>query len=106
MKKARVEKLNPDKLLSLAGANAKRGGAQLVHEIDVGQLEQTERAGVARVAATVLDHARPLLFHIDDDVVTLRAVRPVARGLLGDQYLTKCVGYVKRALGFSNSIGP
>src|SRR5205085_10456679 len=68
MKEARVEKLNPDQLLSLAGANAKRGGAQLVHEIDVGQLEQTERAGVARIAATVLDHARPLLFDIDDDV--------------------------------------
>src|SRR4051794_8499741 len=103
MKEARIKKLNADQLLSLAGANAKRGRAQLVHEIDVGQFEQTERARVARVAAAVLDHARPLLFHINNDVVAFRAVRPVARRLLANQYLTKGVGYVKRPLGFSNS---
>src|ERR1043166_6065096 len=105
MKEARVEKLNADQLLSLAGPNAQRGRAQLVHEIDVGQLQQAERASVARVAAAVLDHARPLLLDVDDDVVTPGAVRSVAGGLLTDQDLPKRISHVKRAFGFSNSVG-
>ncbi len=37
--KARIEKLKADQLLALTGANPNRTLAQLVHEVDVGQLQ-------------------------------------------------------------------
>ena len=66
MKKAGVEKLESNQLLSRARAQPNGALPQLVHEINVGELHQTERAGVGRIAAAVINNPRFLLFHVDD----------------------------------------
>ena len=91
----RIEKLEPDDLLTLAAAQANGRRAQLVHEIDVRQLHQTERAGVGRKAAAVFNHPRLRFFHVDDDVVFFLARWRFARGLLADQNLAERVGHVQ-----------
>src|SRR5258707_3349653 len=100
MEVPRIEKFKTDQLLALTGADANCALAQLVHEVDVGQLQQTEHSGVGRITAAVLDYSRPLFFHVDDDIVLLDTARRVAGGLLADQHLTKSGRNVKTALGF------
>src|SRR5258706_473401 len=96
MEVARIEEFEADQLLTLTGADANCALAQLVHEVDVGQLQQTEHSSVGRITAAVLDYSRPLFLYVDDDIVLFDTARRLAGRLLADQHLGKCRGHLGR----------
>src|SRR5206468_10429242 len=99
LRKAWIQKLKPNQLLALAGANTDRALAQLVHEIDVRQFQQPERPRVGRVAAAVFDHPWPLFFHVDNDIIFLRAIRTISGRLLTNQHLAIRIRDIQSAFG-------
>ena len=88
----------------MAGAQSNRGGTQPVHEVNVCQFQQAERAEVGRVTAAIFDYARFLFFDIDDHVVLFRPARRIARRLLANQDLTIRVRDVECPLGFGDLV--
>ena len=104
LRKAWIQKLKPNQLLALAGANTDRALAQLVHEIDVRQFQQPERPRVGRVAAAVFDHPWPLFFHVDNDIIFLRAIRTISGRLLTNQHLAIRIRDIQSAFGLGDPI--
>src|SRR5678816_4625630 len=100
----RVEIFKSDSLLPGADSQAHRSLSQLVHQIYVAELKQTQWTSVGGKAAAVVHHARLLFLDVDQHITAFEAGGGFSGGLGANNYLPESVGEIEFSLAIGYSI--